>query len=194
MRARRSVLLASLALSVSALAHAPAASAHDALVGSTPTAGSTVPKAPDAIVLTFNEKVLGIGSRMSVKEPGGQTRTLTPTVTGAKVSAPFTDGGNGSYTVSWRVTSSDGHPVSGHYAFTLKASGVNASATPATSGGGSLATLSASPSSVTGPSTPTTNRPGDNEPALVIGGAILGALALAGAFVVARRRTHDDPH
>ena len=48
-----------------------------------------------------------------------------------------------------------------------------------------MQTATASPSTVKGPTTPTVDEPGDNEPALVLGGFGLGALALAGAFVVA---------
>ena len=56
-----------------------------------------------------------------------------------------------------------------------------------------MQTATASPSTVKGPTTPTVDEPVDNEPALVLGGFGLGALALVGTFVVARRRVVDDP-
>lgn len=77
-----------------------------------------------------------------------------------------------------------------------RAEGAPHRAAPAKTTAGSAGVLTqpnTSPTSVTGPSTPTTNEPGDNEPVLVIGGAVVGTLALVGAFLVARTRVRDDP-
>lgn len=74
--------------------------------------------------------------------------------------------------------------------------GVSSSSTAGASEGAqelTVQTATASPSTVKGPTTPTVDEPGDNEPALVLGGFGLGALALVGTFVVARRRVVDDP-
>ena len=51
----------------------------------------------------------------------------------------------------------------------------------------------ASSSTVKGPSTPTTDEPGDNMPLFVIGGTVAAAAAVAGTFLVMRKRTKDDP-
>lgn len=191
MNARPIRILAPSALVLTALVSAPTASAHDTLTGTSPGANSTIDKAPQSLLLTFNEGVLQVGGQIAVKGPDGKTVTKAPTVTGTRVSVPFEPSGNGTYAVTWRVTSSDGHPVSGQYSFTLKAS-----ANSATSTATSSATQSAAPSTsstVKGPSTPTTDEPGDNMPKLLIGGGVVAALALAGAFVVARKRVKDDP-
>lgn len=189
-------LLAPASLAI-ALTCAPAASAHDALVGTTPAANATLSKTPSSIRLTFSEEVLDMGNRISVQGPNGQPEASASTVAGRTVTAPFTASGDGRYTVQWRVTSSDGHPVSGQYSFTLKAA-ANASTATASSAASSASTptrsaTSSSAPTVKGPTTPTTNEPGDNKPWLIGGGALVAALALAGGYVVARRRTHDDP-
>lgn len=45
---------------------------------------------------------------------------------------------------------------------------------------------------VAGPTTPTTNEPGDNHPALVIGGGLISLGLIAGGWSVARTRIKDD--
>lgn len=110
---------AALALATT-IAFAPAASAHDELTGTTPKNGATVKSAPSSLELTFAEKPLAVGNQISVKAPDGSTSKATPKVDGSTVSAPFAGHGDGAYTVTWRVVSSDGHPISGSYTFTLK--------------------------------------------------------------------------
>ena len=134
---------AALALATT-IAFAPAASAHDELTSTTPKNGATVTSAPSSLELTFAEKPLAVGNQISVKAPNGSTSKATPKVDGSTVSAPFAGHGDGAYTVTWRVVSSDGHPISGSYAFTLKG-GTASTAAPSTAASSSGGAASPSP-------------------------------------------------
>jgi copper resistance protein C len=116
-------LLTVLALVVTmAVGGAGAASAHDTLVGTSPAANSTVPTVPGSVTLTFDQPALALGTELVVTGPGGPVqsgaaRAVDNTVTqSVQPGAPA-----GRYTVLWRVTSVDGHPVSGRFTFTAKA-------------------------------------------------------------------------
>lgn len=134
---------AALALATT-IAFAPAASAHDELTSTTPKNGATVTSAPSSLELTFAEKPLAVGNQISVKAPNGSTSKATPKVDGSTVSAPFAGHGDGAYTVTWRVVSSDGHPISGSYAFTLKG-GTASTAAPSSAASSSGGAASSSP-------------------------------------------------
>lgn len=122
-RALRAALVACVA-AVLALAGALPASAHAALVRSSPTSGSTLTAVPPEVALTFNEAIDPQFTSVTVKSGSTTASTGKPTVEGPTVYQsldPRMD--EGTYTVSYRVTSADGHPVSGSYTFTYKSSG-----------------------------------------------------------------------
>lgn len=121
--ALRASLVACVA-AVLALAGALPASAHAALVRSSPTSGSTLTAVPPEVALTFNESIDPQFTSVTVKAGSTTASTGKPTVEGPTVYQsldPRMD--EGTYTVSYRVTSADGHPVSGSYTFTYKSSG-----------------------------------------------------------------------
>ncbi len=94
------------------------ASAHDVLSRTDPAAGATVSVTPDRVSLTFTEAPLSIGTQVVVTGPGGPVQVGSPTVSGTVVSqalSPSVPGGD--YTVAYRVTSDDGHPVTGTFSF-----------------------------------------------------------------------------
>ncbi|MCV0335238.1 copper resistance CopC family protein [Microbacterium sp.] len=99
------------------------ASAHDALVSSSPAADESVEVVPAALTLTFNAKLIGGegATEVVVTDPSGASITDGPaTVDGAIVTQPLTGSGPaGAYHVIWKVVSSDGHPTSGEYSFTV---------------------------------------------------------------------------
>ncbi|TNM69915.1 copper resistance protein CopC [Streptomyces sp. NP160] len=134
---------AAAALAAASLAAAPAALAHDSLSTSTPGDGTTVTNAPEAVSLGFSEAPLELGVQVVVTAPDGSAVAQgSPTVVGNDVVQGLApDRPAGTYTVDWRVTSSDGHPIQGRVAFTAE-SGVGAS--PA--GTSPSASTSASPS------------------------------------------------
>ena len=113
---------------VLALAPVAAADAHDYLVGSDPSADSTVTTALESVTLTFNDRVLdlsGNGSTnlLTVTGPDSATRhfeTGCATIADTKLSAPVALGAAGTYTVTYQIVSADGHTVSSSYAFSYE--------------------------------------------------------------------------
>ncbi len=96
--------------------------AHGALSHSTPGAGDELHSAPRELRLTFTEPVELAVARLGLTGPAGNV-ALAPLVLGD--SATVLVGGitgplvGGSYTVHWRVTGADGHPVEGEYGFSI---------------------------------------------------------------------------
>ena len=100
------------------------AAAHTTLVASKPAEQETVAATPGSVVLTFNEPVLGMGSRVVVTGPDGEVQQGPPRLLDTTVTQDLQGGAPaGSYTVDWRVTSADGHPISGRYTFSSRAGG-----------------------------------------------------------------------
>ncbi|WP_113839707.1 copper resistance CopC family protein [Blastococcus sp. TF02A-26] len=99
----------------------PAASAHDALTGATPADGSSVTTAPAEVALEFSGVVQELGAEVAVTGPDGTDATRgAAEVVGTTLTQPLTaDLPAGAYSVAWRVTSADGHPVSGTLSFTV---------------------------------------------------------------------------
>jgi copper resistance protein C len=94
------------------------ASAHDVLETSTPAADSTVERMPPSVTLTFTEAPLSIGTQVVVTGPSGAVQQGAPTIEGGVVTQAISSSAPaGSYTVAYRVTSDDGHPVTGSFAF-----------------------------------------------------------------------------
>jgi copper resistance protein C len=114
------VLVALLAATALLLAPA-AASAHDTLSESSPSDGDVGPS-PEQVVLTFTGDVGSIGTAVEVTGPQGTAGAGEPVVEGRTVTVPLApDLPAGDYTVSWRVTSADGHPISGEFGFGVEA-------------------------------------------------------------------------
>ncbi|MGW9158480.1 copper resistance CopC family protein [Microbacterium sp. NPDC055665] len=99
------------------------ASAHDALVSSSPAADESVDTVPEELTLTFSAKLIdGEGAtEVVVTAPDGSSVSDgAATVDGAIVTQPLRGSGPaGDYHVIWKVVSSDGHPTSGEYSFTV---------------------------------------------------------------------------
>lgn len=116
-------LLASSLVIISPLA----ANAHDEVLGTSPTADSTVSAGNVKVSVTFNEDIMQsadlAGEAIEVTDALGDQITLTGTclaVDGATLSAPMVFTANGDYTVNWRSVSNDGHPSEGSFAFTVE--------------------------------------------------------------------------
>lgn len=192
------IVLAGTALLMGA---ASAAQAHDSLLGTSPAAGSTTVVVPARITLTLSEPALKVGTAVIVTGPAGPVQTGKAALSDNTITQRLQPGSPaGAYTVTWRATSSDGHPVSGRFSFT---------AAKASPGGSTPATTSASPATQTTstPSAaPTTSAataasiPASSTPAAGTGGtsALWGLLAgvlivlLLGTFLV-RRRPRSSP-
>lgn len=99
--------------------------AHNTLTSSSPEEGAELATPPERIELVYNEPVGRQFSQVTVTGPGGDTwQDGEPRVDGDTVVQPLRPlGPAGTYTVSWRVVSADGHPISGSYTFTLTRDG-----------------------------------------------------------------------
>ncbi|MGN6467857.1 MAG: copper resistance CopC/CopD family protein, partial [Rhizobiaceae bacterium] len=117
--ARRRVTLALVYAALFILGLASQAAGHAALVASDPADGTVVVKAPAEVSLTFDEPVSPLILKL-VKPDGSEVSFGKPTLDGNRVvlAAP-PDLGKGSYVLSWRVISQDGHPVGGAVLFSI---------------------------------------------------------------------------
>lgn len=118
-----SLLLAAVALGVTLTAGG--ASAHAARVSVDPAENAAVSAGPARVRATFNEDLQTTFAAMTVVGPDGKLWTSgQPQVQGPVVSVGVRPlGPTGSYTVNYRVTSADGHVVSGSWSFRLTATG-----------------------------------------------------------------------
>jgi methionine-rich copper-binding protein CopC len=94
------------------------AEAHGALVSSNPEDGSSIDVLPDEVSFTFDEDV-ATPAFVAVTAPDGTNVTKgDPIVNGDTVTQAVRPlGGKGTYTMSYRVVSADGHPVSATLTF-----------------------------------------------------------------------------
>jgi len=121
---RLSAAVAALALAVVAvLTTASPALAHDALIGSDPADGSTVAALPAQLTLTFSAEIADDpgASEMQVTDASGASLADgAPSVSDNVLTQPLTGTASGVVTVLWKVVSSDGHPTSGQFTFTVE--------------------------------------------------------------------------
>jgi methionine-rich copper-binding protein CopC len=110
----------------------PAAIAHDDVIDQIPAPGSQVEAGLVEINLDFSNELLDIGSgaEIVVTAPDGSLAPATCAALNGTLASAQTDLDQaGTYTVAWRVVSSDGHPIEGSYNFEiLNTSGYVASA------------------------------------------------------------------
>ncbi|HEX6501049.1 MAG TPA: copper resistance protein CopC [Micromonosporaceae bacterium] len=107
---------------VTALWPARPAAAHASQVGTVPTAGSVVSQPPTEVVVTFSEPVQAVPAKTGVTGPDGRRADSgRPTVDGPTLHIPLRTGARGTYLVSYRVISADGHPVGGGFTYSVGA-------------------------------------------------------------------------
>jgi methionine-rich copper-binding protein CopC len=99
---------------------APTASAHSLLIASVPAAGALVSAVP-SVALRFNNRIEKKLSRIRLIPPEGGAQPLALRADGDvdTLEAPLPALVPGRYRVEWRVLSTDGHVVSGAFAFTV---------------------------------------------------------------------------
>ncbi len=100
------------------------AHAHDELIGSNPSADSTVEGVPAQLTLTFSGAIAtdAGASEVAVTDASGTSLVADPPSAQDNVlTQPLTGAASGAITVLWKVVSSDGHPISGTFAFTVAA-------------------------------------------------------------------------
>ena len=118
-----SALLGTAILAAALLGAVAPASAHDAAVSTSPATGVTLAAPPEQVSVTFNKNPLVLGSQFLVNDDAGTNWSdggveIVDNVASQKLKsgAPA-----GTYTVLWRVVSSDSHPIEGSFTFTATA-------------------------------------------------------------------------
>ena len=170
-------LAAAAAIGGAALVCAPAASAHDSVVDSTPEDGAELTTAPTEATVRYSAELNKLGTVALLKDANGHQFEADPSVSGDTLTVDFGDPlPEGDYTLTVRVVSSDGHPVDETLDFSVDVPGSSASPTPA-------ATASASSSSPAALDTPQPTA--ESAEAAVVDGANTGALPPAVVWGIA---------
>jgi methionine-rich copper-binding protein CopC len=165
-------------ISLTTVGPATSASAHNLLISSDPADKATVATLPSQISLTFNEPALAIGSQMRVVGPAGDEAQGAPTLIDRNVQQALKPGSPaGAYTVLWRVTSLDGHPISGQFTFTASAG----------NGGTAPAPVAGSAPADTALSVPGEGGGGSSTPIIVLL-IVAGVAVVIAGFWLARHR------
>jgi methionine-rich copper-binding protein CopC len=104
----------------------PSAWAHSAVVSQNPAPSSEIQELPVSLEITFNEKLLDLGSgnQIQMLDPNGdEVTTGDLTISNETLSRKLTPSSVlGEYYVSYRAVSTDGHVIAGEYTFSLLAS------------------------------------------------------------------------
>lgn len=120
----KNLLVAALAVSA-LLIGAPTASAHSVVTGSDPTDGASIATGPEQVSVSFNEVPQSQFATLNVVGPDGNLWSKgDPRIEGQSIVVDVGElGPVGDYTIAYRVTSADGHPISGTLGFTLTEEG-----------------------------------------------------------------------
>jgi copper resistance protein C len=155
-------------LVVVAMATAGSASAHAIRIATDPVQDAALATGPSRVSATFNEQLQKDFAAMTVVGPDGNLWSTGDTrIDGAIASiAVLPLGPAGTYTVNYRVTSADGHVVSGSWSFRLTTPGNGKPGPPAAAEG-----------------------TGDGGPPVWPFAVVAAAIVGAGALWAARRRT-----
>ena len=178
------VALATAALSV--VVTAPVATAHAELESTTPKQGSTVQRLPQQVTLTFSEPIrtpafVEVTGPGSANVASGDVQVRDEVLTQQLGDAA----GGGAYALSYRVTSADGHPISGTVRFSVAGGAGDENA----NGGGEQSTPAPTADSTEGAGGTGQNTPaapaeesgglGTTQLVLLLGALVLGIAALA---------------
>lgn len=113
-----------LAVAVSVLGITSPAAAHDDLVSSYPQAEATIDGSPAEITLTFSADLTDMEGASVIEvidEDGKNVAIDAPQVSAASITQHLVpDATTGVFTIRWKVVSSDGHPISGEYSYTVE--------------------------------------------------------------------------
>jgi copper transport protein len=102
------------------LSTAAPASAHADLLETTPASEELLDDGPDTVDLRYTEPVQASSGGVRVFGPDGERvdrGSIDQREGGELLRVPVEAGDEGTYTVSWRVTSEDGHTISGAFVF-----------------------------------------------------------------------------
>lgn len=159
------------------------AGAHAALVGSEPADGATLAAAPQSVALTFSESVALDGAD-AVRVVDGEGRRADggrAEVTGSTVRLTLRDpAGSGTFVVSYRVISADGHPIRGATTFTVATVSPTTTTTTAATDSSTSEPEPAPPE----PTTAALSATGSEDRSRSVAGTAAGGTAAAAAVLV----------
>ena len=116
-------LVATAALAAGSLLGMNPAAAHDELVSTNPTDGATLTEAPASLELTYSGDIMDVDGANQVRVTNAAGESVTdgaPDIDGKVVTQDLaTAAADDTYTVTWRVVSSDGHPIQGTFTYTV---------------------------------------------------------------------------
>ena len=113
---------AALAGAAICLAAALPAVAHTELIGSSPADGATLTTPPAEVLLEFSEAVQAEFGQVAVLDDADVHHEQgNPQIVGATVTQGVDELSAGTYRISYRVGSADGHPITGTLTFTVTA-------------------------------------------------------------------------
>ena len=161
-----------------ALWSAPAL-AHNSLVESAPAKDARLAAAPAEVRLRFLSN-LDKNASLTVTDAAGASAIGAVTVAGKFMSAPFTATTPGTYTVTYGLTSSDGHVVNSSYTFALDA--------PPPPSPTIAPVTETKPSATTVAAPPLEEKKQDTPWFRYIGGAAVAGLAVGGLLAFLKRR------
>ena len=132
----KALVVAAIAL-LSLLIAAPIASAHSQVTGYSPADGSSLDASPGTASVSFNEVPQSQFATLNVVGPDGNIWSKGDArIEGQSVVVDVGElGPTGEYTLAYRITSADGHPVSGTATFTLTQEGSGTPGAPADASG-----------------------------------------------------------
>lgn len=94
------------------------ASAHATLVSTDPAEGAVLPTAPGGVTFTFDEPVQLVPKGLLAFDASGDPVDIEASASGTEVEGDLPNGlDDGTYVVTWRVVSADGHPIAGSLTF-----------------------------------------------------------------------------
>ncbi len=187
------ILAAVLLFAASLFLVASPAHAHDELVSSDPAADSTVETQPAALTFTFSGEIDPTAGATVIAVTDAEGAALVdgaPVVQDNVVTQSLLPGANGAVAVAWKVVSSDGHPISGEFSFTVAAPAPIETPTP---------TATAEPTPTDEPTeTAAPVPPADGEDSTfadvwpwVVGGILVAALGGAVLYLLVSRARRD---
>jgi methionine-rich copper-binding protein CopC len=192
------LLLGALLALLTTLALAAPAQAHDYLVSSTPESGTTLSEPPQQVSLQFNTSIGQQFAQVAVVGPDGTTyQDGDPVVDGDSVTQAVSGLPAGTaITVSYRVVSSDGHPIGGTVPFTIAAASAGASAPDPDPAAQPATEPAPSAEAATAPTALTSESGSDGMAAWVMLAGATVVVAVIGVGIVMVRRTssvHKQP-
>lgn len=101
---------------------APAVQAHASLVSTDPPEGAVLPQAPETLTLTFDEPVdLSPEATRLYDAQGAEVTSEARSVDEVVTVTPEAELADGTFVLTYRVISTDGHPVAGSLTFSVGA-------------------------------------------------------------------------